>query len=119
MVKNVPIKVLEDCKEYFSKQGGRKYPCSNQIVCCGIFTKDKDKVMSFMKNKNIIEKRESKENIVWWLENGEKWIWADWNTSHRGYRFYKVAVDREVDPKIFDLLIEPYCSLYCCSFETI
>ena len=34
------LKRLEHYREYFNKQKGRKYPCSNQIVRCAIVTND-------------------------------------------------------------------------------
>lgn len=115
----IPIEYLEKCREEFNKQEGRKYPCSNQTVVCGIFTEDRDKAIEFMKDKDIVDKRERKDEIIWCLTNGEKWIWRHWNEYCRGYRFYKVAVDKDVDPKIFEYLILPYTSFYCCSFEII
>ena len=60
MSERVPIEILERHREYYNKQEGRKYPCSNQIVRCGVFTSDRDKAIEFMKDKDIIEKRERK-----------------------------------------------------------
>lgn len=51
MSERVPIEILERHREYYNKQEGRKYPCSNQIVRCGIFTRDRDKAIEFMKDK--------------------------------------------------------------------
>lgn len=115
----VPLEVLEHYREFFNNQEGQKYPCSNQIVLCGIITKDKDKAIDFMKNKNIVEIRKGQKEIVWLLDNNERWMWRDWNVNHRGYRFYKVAVDKFIDDDLFELLVIPKCSLYCCSFEII
>lgn len=119
MCDRIPIEILEGYRESFSSQEGRKYPCSNQIVVCGIFTSDRDKAINFMKDKDIKEKRERRDEITWYLNNGERWVWKNWNESYRGYRFYKVAVDENVNPRIFEYLILPYTSFYCCSFEII
>lgn len=115
----IPLKVLEDYKEYFDKQIGRKNPYSNQIVLCGIITTDKNKAINFMKDKNTIYKIERNNEIIWFLDNGEKWIWRNWNVNHRGYRFYKIAVDKVIEQELFKFFVVPKCSLYCCSFEII
>lgn len=115
----VPLEVLEHYKEVFSKQEGRKYPCSNQIVRCAVVTDDRNKAIEFMSNKVVTEKRERKESIEWFLDNGEHWIWRHWSENCRGYRFYKVAVDTNINPNIFKYIILPCCSNYCCSFEII
>jgi hypothetical protein len=105
--------------EYYNKQEGRKYPCSNQTVICGIITDDRDKALNFMKDKEFIRKHELLDQIVWVLPNGEIWKWRNWNETIRGYRFYKVAVDENVNDELFEFLILPLCSLYCCSMEII
>lgn len=115
----VPLEYLEHYAEHFNKQKGQKYPCSNQIVFCGIITKDRNKAIDFMKDKNVIDKKERRDEIVWFLDNGERWMWRNWNVNHRGYRFYKIAVDKVIDIDLFNLLVVPKCSLYCCSFEII
>ena len=56
---------------------------------------------------------------MWELDSGEQWLWKDWNINCRGYRFYKVAIDKMVDKKLFYEFVYPYCSLYCCSVELI
>ena len=113
------IEELEHYKEYFDKQEGRRYPCSNQIVLCGIVTKDRDKAINFMMGKNVVDKKERINEILWLLDNGERWLWKNWNIDHRGYRFYKVVVDKFIDEELFRMFVVPKCSLYCCSFEII
>lgn len=110
--------VLERYAEYYNKQEGRPYPCSNQIVACGVITKDKDKALSVMKDKGAVIRRNSFNHIEWELNN-EKWIWRNWNESCRGCRFYKVIVDENVDENVFCYLVLPLCANYCCSFEII
>ena len=117
--KYVPLDVLKRFKEYYDSQEGRRYPCSNQIIICGIITEDRNLAMDFMKDKQVVEMRQRKDEIVWRLDNGEKWIWRHWNESCRGYRFYKVAIDKLVKKEIFEYLIQPYCGLYCCSVEIL
>lgn len=44
--------------EYFSKQEGQNYPCSNQIVVCGFCTSDFKKWEEFRDNqKDYIKKQ--------------------------------------------------------------
>ena len=42
---------LEKIAEFFNKQEGQKYPCSNQIVSCAVITRDRDKALSIMQDK--------------------------------------------------------------------
>jgi hypothetical protein len=111
--------VLKYWAEYYNKQEGRKCPCSNQTVICGIITDDRNKALNFMKNKEFIRKQERPDQIIWTLPNGEMWKWRNWNETIRGYRFYKVAVDENVNDELFEFLILPLCSSYCCSMEII
>ena len=111
--------VLEHYVEYFNNQVGQKYPCSNQIVLCGIITDDRNKALEFMKDKEFTEIRERYDQIDWVLTNGERWQWRKWNESCRGYRFYKVAIDKNISDDIFNFLVKPCCGSYCCSMEII
>lgn len=113
----VPLEILEQYAEYFNKQEGRSYPCSNQTVICGIVTKDKNKALSIMAKRGAIIKRQSSKHIEWELNN-ERWLWKDWNMNYRGYRFYKVAIDKFIDADLFEH-IKCLCSLYCCSMEIV
>ena len=110
---------LKYLSEYYNKQEGRKYPCSNQTVICGIITNDRNKALNFMKDKEFTRKQERFDQIVWTLPNGEVWKWRYWNETIRGHRFYKVAVDENVNDELFEFCILPLCSLYCCSMEII
>ena len=115
----VPLEILKEYKNQFDNQTGQYYPCSNQIVLCGILTQDRNKALEFMRNKNIIGKREQFDRIIWILDNGEKWMWCTWNENdRRGYRFYNLAVDRFIDINLFRSII-PRCGRYCCSLEII
>lgn len=104
--------------KYFNQQQGQNYPCSNQIVRCAIFTKNKIKALTFMKNKGAIKKYETK-NQIQWLFNEELWEWRDWNMNLKGYRFYKVVVDENIEKEFFYHFVLPYCCNYCCSLEVI
>lgn len=117
----VDIRELEYIRDHFNKQEGCKYPCSNQCVRCGIVTDDKEKAIKFMENKSVVEKREYDHGnvIKWFLENDEIWLWRNWNCNCRGYRFYKVAVDKNISRELLDLFVIPFASMYCCSFEII
>ena len=63
------LKRLEHYREYFNKQKGRKYPCSNQIVRCAIVTNDRDKAIDLMSDKEVVKKLERKDYAAWLLEN--------------------------------------------------
>ena len=115
----VSLERLQQIAEYYNKQEGSKYPCSIQIVCCGIVTNDREKAINFMKDKDVIEKRETSNSIKWFLNNGEIWVWRNWNDLIRGDRLYKVAIDRWTDENMLNMIILPKCSSYCCSMEII
>lgn len=115
----VSLERLQQIAEYYNKQEGSKYPCSNQIVCCGIVTNDREKAINFMKDKDVIEKRETSNSIKWFLNNGEIWVWRNWNDLIRGDRLYKVAIDRWTDENMLNMIILPKCSSYCYSMEII
>lgn len=111
-------KRLEQCVEFYNKQEGRKFPCSNQVVRCGVITDDRNKALAIMHKKGATIKLQSLTRIEWELDN-EKWLWRNWNESCRGYRLYKVIVDENIDENVFHYLISPLCANYCCSFEII
>lgn len=113
-------KRLERLVEFYSKQKGQKYPCSNQIVLCGVITDDKDKALSVMKEKGaVIKSQHSLYPRIEWELNNERWLWRHWNENCRGYRLYKVIVDENIDEDVFNCLIMPRLANYCCSFEII
>ena len=103
--------------EYFSKQEGQNYPCSNQNVCNGFFTPRRELW------ENFIEK--NKENIIWirkesvCFKNGEYWYYYR-NINDftcRGKRFYRIKIDINFDKKNIDEKILPYCGFYCKELE--
>lgn len=109
--------ILEHYVEYFNNQEGTPYPCSNQIVVCAIITKDKDKALSIMEERGAVVRRQSRDHIEWELDN-ERWLWKNWNMNHRGYRFYKILVDENIDEELF-LYTRIKSGSYCCSMEII
>lgn len=115
----VSIERLKQIKEIYDKREGRKYPYSNQIIVCGIVTEDRNLAINFMKDKNVVEKFEGRNEIKWLLDNGEYWVWKHWNENCRGQRFYKLAIDRLTDRDLFEYVILPSCGVYCCSVEII
>lgn len=115
----VSIEILEQIKKFYDSQEGRKYPCSNQVVVCGIITEDRNTAIGFMKNKNVVKKLERKDEIIWELDNGERWKWKRWNENCRGQGFYKIAIDRLTDKELLEYIILPSCANYCCSVEII
>lgn len=110
-------KILEHYQKYFSKQDGQKYPCSNQTVINGIITKDRDKALSVMEQKGATLKRQRFDQIEWELNN-ERWLWKNWNMNCRGYRFYKLFIDEDIDEDLFNYAMI-FGDIYCCSMEII
>lgn len=111
------LKVLKEYADYFNKQKGRQYPCSNQTVTCAVITKDRDKALSVMRGKDAIMTRNDNNCIEWYLNN-ERWLWKNWNTDYRGYRFYKFIIDQDIDERLFHW-VTAYAGSYCCSMEII
>lgn len=116
-MKYISLEVLKHYQEYFNSQEDRKY--TYRIVRCAVVTQDKETAINYMSNKNVKIVRTSKYMIEWELDNGERWLWLNWNDSARGYRFYKVAIDTSIDEEVFKCIILPCCANYCCSFEII
>lgn len=110
--------VLEHYVEYFNKQEGRPYPVSNQIVTCGVITDDRDKALSVMEERGAVIRRQHYNYIEWKLGN-ETWLWRYWNENHRGYRFYKILVDKDIDDELFFNFVRIKSDSYCCSMEII
>lgn len=106
----------EQIANYFNNQKGQNYPCSNQIVRCGFFG-DNNKWNNFVEQnrKNII--RLSRNEFI--LKNNEKWVRILSPENTRGYRYYKIKVDKNIEDRILNQYILPYCGLYCCDFEWI
>ena len=109
--------ILEHYVEYFNKQEGNPHPVSNQIVICGVMTEDRDKALSVMEEKGAVIRRQNYNYIEWKLNN-EIWVWRYWNKSLRGYRFYKVIVDEDINDELFQYTVI-HCSSYCCSMEIV
>ena len=113
--------ILEHYVDYFNKQEGSPYPCGNQIVVCGVITKDRDKALSVMEKKGAIVKSRYSGFVnghIEWELNNERWLWKNWNMNYRGYRFYKILIDKNIDEELFRFAITR-ASLYCCSMEII
>ena len=114
-------KELEKIAEFFNKQKGQKYPCSNQIVRCAVITQDRDKALSIMQDKGASLTMQGK-NCLEWEFNGEKWRWDSYyGYSRRGYRFYKVILDKDINltDDEFQFSVLARCANYCCSFEIV
>ena len=104
--------------EYYKEQEGRPCPISNQVVVCGFCTNNPKKWELFKEEQkdHIIEKR--KFSFI--LDNGEVWHFINpWSNSIRGYRFYKILVDKNIERRIIDWYLLPSCAIYCKSFEWI
>lgn len=100
--------------DYFSKQEGQNYPCSNQTVLCGFCTSNFKEWEKFRDSqKDYIKKQ--KFSIT--LKNGEKWNYINSYLDIKGYRLYKVLVDKTLDEKIINEKIVVACVHYCKSFK--
>ena len=111
--------ILEEYTNYFNKQIGRNFPCSNQIVVCIYITKDKQEVLNYLSKNNITPIQKAKKYIKW-QEKNEYWIWCPILENSRGLRFYKVKISKNYDDyEMLKKRIIPCCSLYCCSWEVI
>ena len=114
--------ILQHYKNIYEQRKGQKEPCSNQVVLCGIFTKDIEKAKKYIKAKNIeiIKELKNLDSPEWILSNGERWkVFKHWNEYYRGYRYYKLAIDSDIDIAIFLNGIRPYATHYCCSLDII
>ena len=111
------LEVLEQYANYINKQKGNPYPCSNQTVVCGVIIEDRNKALSIIEQKGTILLSPSHDRILWIL-NGEFWLWRNWNVGYRGYRFYKLIVEQNIDERMFDW-VRAYSGLYCCSMEIV
>lgn len=102
------------------EQKGQNGPCQNQIVVCGFFGAD-NAWKSFQEEekgkKNVLQG--SKEEML--LLNKEHWIFFPYQKNYlcRGYKFYKIKVDKRIDERIFFENIYPYCKIYCKEIEWI
>ncbi len=103
----------------FSKEEGQPYPTSNQIVVCGFVSTNIEEWKKFV---NIIKKLDEKaetryENTIF-LSNHERWDYINpKRNSIRGYRFYKVFANKNIDKELIYEGILPLCAGYCKCFE--
>lgn len=109
--------ILEYYVEHFNKQKGQPYPCGNQTVICAIITNNKDTALSVMEEKGATLRKQSRDRIEWELNN-EIWRWQNWNWNNRGYRFYKLIVDKNIDEELFHC-VKVQGALYCRYMEII
>ena len=66
----------------------------------------------------VIEKHLCIGRISWYLANGERWDWRHLDDGARGYRYYKAAVDEDIDMETFRSFVLPGC-IYCYYMEVI
>lgn len=112
------IKYLTEWINEVNLQKGRPYPYSNQIVKCAVITRDKKKALIEMRRRGAQIYKKSRNYIEWQLNN-EQWIWLNWHIdAHRGYRFYKILVDKNIDKELF-MFTRIKSATYCCHAELI
>ena len=106
--------------EFFNNQEGQPYPCSNQNVTNGFFTEDESKWKEFLEsNKNKITELR-KDSVV--FNNKERWHYYHHFSEEghvRGFRFYKIKVDKTINKEFLMRCVLPCCAHYCCEFEWI
>lgn len=118
MNKYLTIEEMKHISDEISKQEGQNYPCSNQIVTCGFFASKEIWDEFCDKNKYRIKERIAKNCIR--FEDGETWRWySEYNGNIRGFRFYKIKVDSNVNREVFLHCIYPCCVNYCKEIEWI
>lgn len=112
--------LLEYYKNYFNNREGQAHPCGNQIMICAIITHNVELAEKVMREKGAVPLRKFSHIERRWKLNDENWLWKSnmANDQNRGYRFYKVIVDRNLSKKEIQQIIIP-CNIYCCSFEII
>ena len=98
-----------------SKQKGQNYPCSNQIVTCGIFSSEEYWDEFCLKNEYKMKRR-----TKYWIEfeYGERWTYFNPDIyPFRGFRFHKIKVTRNINRRLFLECVYPCCALYCKEIE--
>lgn len=107
-------------KKYCESREDQKYACSYQTVICAIVGNNWDKIDKFLEGKEIVGKYATRSEMRFYLNNGEIWVWKErWTPNNvRGIRFYKLAIDSDVELETY-LTIRNYSSIYCCSVEIL
>lgn len=109
----------KDISKHIKSQKGQKYPCGNQVVCCGYFSYEEDWEKFCKKNKYFI-KYKRKDSIK--LKNNEVWRFFNLislKENMRGFRFYKIKIDKSINSNLFYHYIYPCCVHYCKKIEWI
>lgn len=110
----------EYIKEWISKQQGRKYPCSNQIVINSICLRDPSRVEVFEQiYPHFICYRRNKIEGNRYINSRTEELWRVLfcRESIRGYRHYKVIIDSTIDEDVLGTLLLPCMTDYCCSVD--
>ena len=110
----------EYVKKKISKQEGQSYPCSNQIVTRSIILRDSKRIEAFEQAfPHFICKFRRGFYPIYYIDSSteELWIMLFAKESIRGYRHYKAIIDSSIDRDIFQTLISPYMSHYCCKVD--
>ena len=111
---------MKKISDWISKQEGCPYPMSNQTVKCGFVTTNLDKWFNFVEDHRYVKEDASiimKREIE--LKNGERWVWIDPVNHCRGFRFYKVKIDKDIDYTIVRTCVLQQMAYYCCEVEWI
>lgn len=102
----------KELTEYYKKQEGHPYGI------CGFCTSNLKKWKLFKEEQKDHIIKEQEFSII--LDNGEVWKFINLRSkSIRGYRFYKIVVDKDIERRIIDWYLLPSCVFSCKSFEWI
>lgn len=102
---------LEQIIQDINQQHGQDYPCGNQIVICGIITRSRDKAVAEMNLRGAKLIRQQHNYMEWELHGG-CWIWCNWSMDVRGFRFYEMLIDKDIDDDLLEFSLI-YSSFYC------
>lgn len=104
----------EYLKKFINSCNSRKPLCLDYQYPHHIITKDRDKAIKFMKQKNATPIAIGKKYCEWRL-NEEIWVWKQYNQRERGIRFFQIVIDKDIDFEFLDWVM--IASYYCFSAE--
>lgn len=110
----------EHIKWWVSKQEGRPYPCSNQIVKKSIILRDSSRIAAFEQAyPHFVCYRRTRGWDTRYINPRTEELWQVIIASEncRGYRHYKAIINSAIDEDIFNIVIAPCMSGYCCNVE--
>lgn len=108
---------LVNVSKQISKQKGRSYPVSNQIIRCCVVSPHPEVAAHMMQAIGAAPTKNQGVHPIEWELDGEKWIYINGSDSCRGFRCYKCFLDTMTDLAIIQDRILPMCANYCCDLK--